>query len=348
MMPMNHHPVGVTWNYAIQANLFGGMRDAAEKLAAKIAAYRNKWKPDNLAPQVEVPMPETLLDRETKTRDELFQAAWESLSIQESVWKALAATANHGGDDVLRTCSCLGRYYADRGRAVLTLCVRGFDWDADIIVRTMYECAAKVFRIALAPAADREALVDEFWEWLPESSDRKIARKAALAEAVFPDGHPSRDVFALMKDARMQRTSRNLNKAQRRQLEGKWSFAEIVAELATNSVGNDINALLHIYGMASHLAHADHVAMDLMFDRSIRPAEELLTLRIGHAARIASDISSLGYFCCRLSARLAGNELEMTSGAAEANERVFRIAQKHEAAFNKSQVLFYDRMLGRS
>lgn len=40
MVLMNHRPAGVTWNYVTRSNLLGGMREAAEKVAAKIASYR--------------------------------------------------------------------------------------------------------------------------------------------------------------------------------------------------------------------------------------------------------------------------------------------------------------------
>jgi integrase len=42
MVLMNHKPAGVTWNYVTRANLTGPMRDAAEKVAEKIASYRGR------------------------------------------------------------------------------------------------------------------------------------------------------------------------------------------------------------------------------------------------------------------------------------------------------------------
>lgn len=292
-------------------------------------------------------MTQTLAEIENAARDELFEAAWLCLSAQETFWKTVRAAPTYANDDVHTVC-CLGRYYTDRGRGILTLGVRGFDWDADILVRTLYECAAKIFLITLADEKQRAELVDEFWQILPEFSDRKRARKAALAEAVFPPDDPSRDVFALMRDQRMVRSSRNLTKAERRQLEGKWSFSEIVDHLAKTAMGDDIRALLHMYGMNSHLAHVDHVAMDLMFDRAIRPPDELLTLRLGHASRIASDVSSLGYYCAHLTSRIAELDLVTTNEIAAANERVVEIVRRHGAKFHESQVAFYDRMFNRT
>ncbi len=42
MILMNHRPAGVTWNYVTRANLLGPMRDAIEKVAAKMASYRGR------------------------------------------------------------------------------------------------------------------------------------------------------------------------------------------------------------------------------------------------------------------------------------------------------------------
>lgn len=42
MVLMNHRPAGVTWNYVTRSNLVGPMREAAEKIAAKVASYRQK------------------------------------------------------------------------------------------------------------------------------------------------------------------------------------------------------------------------------------------------------------------------------------------------------------------
>jgi integrase len=42
MVLMNHRPAGVTWGYVTRANLLGPMREAAEKVAAKIASYRGR------------------------------------------------------------------------------------------------------------------------------------------------------------------------------------------------------------------------------------------------------------------------------------------------------------------
>lgn len=284
---------------------------------------------------------------ESTARNEIFEAAWASISAQEAFWRAFLNSENYPSDEGLQTLGALGRYFTDRGRALLTLGVRGFDWDADIVLRVMYECAAKIFLLSSVDDEERALLVTEFWHLVPASSDRKTARKAALAQVVFPDDHPSRDVFALIQDSRMARASQILSKPERRRIESRWSFSAIVDRLAESLIGEEIRSLLHMYGMQSHLVHVDHAAIDLMYDRALRPTEELAVLQLSHAARIASDASSLGYFAAYLAAPLAGLSNEDTSATAECNTRMLALASAHGNSFDESQRQFYDRMLRR-
>lgn len=296
-------------------------------------------------------MENDLAATEGQARARILEAAWESLSAKETFWRAVQATPNFERDEGVRTLACLGRYFTDRGRGVLNLGISGFDWEAEILLRTIYECAAKLLLLALVDEGERTTLLEEFWEVAPEASDRKTARKAAEAESVFPEDHASRDVFRLLRDDRMVRKALNLNKAERRRIEGKWSFAEIIDRLARIQFGgkemSEIRSFLHIYGMASHLTHVDHAAMDLMFDRATRPLDEVVVLRIGHISRIASDMSTLGTFCAHVTAPLAGLEGGALAEIDRANDTLFEISSGYSAQFSESQRGFYDRMFGR-
>ena len=53
-------------------------------------------------------------------------------------------------NEVARTLCMLLQYFLDRGRAVLGLLANRLDWDAEIILRTYFECASKILFMALS------------------------------------------------------------------------------------------------------------------------------------------------------------------------------------------------------
>lgn len=285
----------------------------------------------------------------------LLQEAHESLVIQRHILKQARTNVKNGQepDEVRHTLCMLFHYMCDRGGAVLALVSNRLDWDAEIILRTYYECAAKIMFVTLTSPEKQKDEVWEYWIPLGEAADRKAARKAGFAEQVFPDGDKdNRDVFRLLQDPRMVRNAHKLTKAERRRLEHKWSFSELIEVLSQMKRGNrqltGVRSLLHMYGMASHLAHADCKAMDLMTDRALRAPDELLLLQESHAARIISDSVSLGTFCAILIGEQCGavkggftklrQQMNVTVDAARAIREDFYVTQRS----------FYDEMLSGS
>ena len=282
----------------------------------------------------------------------LIREAQNSLVLQRRVVLQLLADADRETDldEVGRTLHMLFHYLCDRGHAVLALVTNGLDWDAEIILRTYYECAAKVLFITLSPSSEQAAIVWEFWTPLGEAVDRKTARKAGYAEEVFSEtDQDNRDVFRLLRHPRMIRDTLKLTKADRRRLEHKWSFSELIETLSRFEVDNqqltEIRSLLHIYGMASHLVHADCNAMDLMSDRALRSSEQLQQLQDGHVARIITDMVSLGAFCADLIGKHLDVPNETLSGLRQQMKVVVATAETITESFYASQRSFYDDML---
>jgi hypothetical protein len=61
------------------------------------------------------------------------------------------------------TLNILSSYQFDRSQAAYCLFVNGFVWDAEIIIRAVYETMAKVVYIGSSNGAQRSKLLDEFW-----------------------------------------------------------------------------------------------------------------------------------------------------------------------------------------
>ena len=281
----------------------------------------------------------------------LLREVRQTLEMQRETVSHFVTKANceNQPDRVHETLSMLLRYYLDRGAAVLSLLEIRLDWDAEIVLRTCYECAVKILFIALNPRSDRESLVWEFWVPLGEAGDRKAARKASFAEkGISHTDEGARDALRLLRDPRMIRARLGLSKKTRRHLEQKWSFSELVEALTELHLGDqklvEARTLLHNYGMASHLAHADSKALDLMMDRTLRSSDELRALQDGHAARIASDLIGIGNFCIHAVFLAENTRDSPLRDLRRKAETILAIKTEIDRIFYDSQRSFYDNM----
>ena len=255
-----------------------------------------------------------------------------------------------GANDVKRTLCMLYQYFLDRSGSVITLLANRLDWDAEIVLRTCYECAFKVLRIALASSREQVKLVQEFWGPVGESANRRAARKAVFAEAVFPETcQAPRDVFQLLQDPKVFPTGPGLTREDRRRLERKWSFFEIVEALAECRLKgrkiHNIRSFLHVYGMASHLVHSDCKALDLVTDRTLREPDELTLLEDAHVARIATDVVSIGAVCTYAVSECSAGPKATHDDLQREVDVVLSIGKEISSPFYASQRAFYDSML---
>ena len=250
------------------------------------------------------------LDKDARIT-KLIAACNDAQVAQRNVLLALTQSGDRNEDweDFRPTLRLLLGYILERGFAALRLMTMRHDFDAEILLRTFHEGAAKLMLIALTPEASRLEVLGEYWSGLGQVSDRKTAHRARLAESVMPEGRSgSRDILKVLQARRFQRSQQALNRNERRRLEQKWSLPEVLNALdrLLKTQRPEAAALLHIYGMASHLAHADSRALELRLDRSFRPAEERADLEDAHVARMLSDIAMVGAFCTLLTAEAAG------------------------------------------
>jgi hypothetical protein len=274
----------------------------------------------------------------TSMRSEVLMISYENNQIDK--YYQLKLTLNH-----------LAHYLFERGRGVIVLVHNGLDWDAEIVLRSYYECAVKIIYICMTKGDDQARAVTEFWEDLSEISDKKTAHRAEYAKNVFPDEDlADRDIFELLqKHAEEREGTAEKSKSERRRLEQKWSFTELVSAISNLGEGEkkipEAKALLHIYGMASHLCHADSMAMDLMTDRTIREPDELKLLQDSHVSRMMSDILSLGAICGVLIAENVGASRENIDKIINDKENILAKGRVISNMFKDSQRDFYNESL---
>ena len=253
-------------------------------------------------------------------------------------------------EDFRPTLRLLLGYILERGFAALRLMTMRHDFDAEILLRTFHEGAAKLMLIALTPEADRAEVLDEYWAGLGQVADRKTAHRAGMAESVMPDEpSDSRDSLRALQSRRSQRGEQTLDRNERRRLEQKWSLPEVLKTLdrLLKTERPEAVALLHIYGMASHLAHADSRALELTLDRNFRPPEERADLEDSHVARMLSDIAMVGAFCTILTAEAAGKARDELTPLMAKAQAVASSSAVIRQEFEATQRHFNNSILGK-
>ncbi|MDQ0455238.1 DUF5677 domain-containing protein [Rhizobium paknamense] len=248
--------------------------------------------------------------------------------------------------DVTQTLKRLFVYLSDRNQAVSFLVSWGYSWDAEIIMRSLYETSAKILFICLADDKEKPELLKEFWDKLGSIGNKRRARKAEFCAEILETDTVPTAIFQALNDERVFDFGSTGNKAERKRLEQKWSFSEIIASLDGRVVDSKplvgIKSMLHLYGMCSHLAHADSTALDLMTDRALRSKDELLHLEAGHISRILSDQVSLTWLCAEALRHHFKGEFDDKNRFYEAFQSTEKLAEPIQAAFNDSQRAFYE------
>lgn len=245
------------------------------------------------------------------------------------------------------TVRVLAHYQSERTAAAYILIINGMVWDAEIITRSVYETSAKIMLIGAHNDEARDDLVSEYWEILQAIYDRKAATKAEQVERVGRQLVKNDDdtrIFRHLRNPEFFNIAAKGNKRFRDEVERRWSFSEIVKELTRKSDKHiqifGLESLNHMYGMASHLAHASPKAIDLMDDRATR-GDDLLDLEAGHISRILSDLVLLGAFSVRFSQRVVDGTQSL---ADQLNDLVFRMTESIKGiqnAFARSQDEYY-------
>ena len=184
-------------------------------------------------------------------------------------------------------------------------------WDAEILVRSVLEGSIKFFYLCEPGEAERLQRVKEYSEDLFEIHRLKRHLRAEKLLSLVPNPEdvqwrPIRDL--LISEAELAELRAKHPKASRRILEDKWSFTPMLEALA-NSSRNGATTLLgftFMYGMSSHQAHMDGVAINMVLDRARRSTERRKAIEIAHGARLLSDLLHMMYLRMRAAVELKG------------------------------------------
>lgn len=179
--------------------------------------------------------------------------------------------------------------------SVLILILNQKEWDADLVTRSVLEGSIKLIYMLLGDAEEKLQKADEYWNILPlfssiRHSERLHGLLGALNNPDDPQWLPYKDL--LMSEKQVSEIHAKYTSKDRKKLEEAWSFAGISRWFASSNEPS-LSCLAHLahgYGMSSHLLHKDADGVGVVWERYGRAPEAQSAIKLGHSARVVSDI----------------------------------------------------------
>jgi len=170
----------------------------------------------------------------------------------------------------------------------------GHNWDAEIVYRSALECLVKLIFISSVDGEEREKRLKEYWEDLREISMLKQSEQAKKNLTIYKGNESVRLTFApiVLSEAEEMALRAKWPRAERKKLEQKWSFSEIILSIANDYRGSqaiEFLGLAHNYRYASHVSHADETGVLIIAEREHRPLEEKEIADFAHYIKHLSD-----------------------------------------------------------
>jgi hypothetical protein len=231
---------------------------------------------------------------------------------------------------------------ARSSESAMLLTAYGQLWDAEILVRSVFEGSLKLAYIL----QDKVNFERRYGEYSRALFDIALLKDHAKAEELLkslPDGdHPSwrpiRD--RLLSDEERRDISDCYPQKLRRSLDTKWGFTGILSELASSDdpLFRGFAGMANGYSMASHILHADHVGTSIAMEGDQRSAERRNSKLLAHGARLMSDVMSCLQLRLWVGYRFAG---EPYGPLAEANTAMETLRTRFGSVYEDWMVIEY-------
>ncbi len=184
------------------------------------------------------------------------------------------------------------------GESILMLTSLGAIWEADILLRTLFEGTIKYIFMMQDCLEKKSDLIEEYYCIVPEMQKISDHEKAAEAINIFKsigiDKHPFQ--LSLLNDEELEELKEKHSKNRIRELSQKWSYKNILKKLVEKD--NKYNVLattLYTYSFSSHLIHYDGKCLKERAGALINNAvKNDKSLDLAHLLRIISNVVSLG------------------------------------------------------
>lgn len=170
-------------------------------------------------------------------------------------------------------------------------------WDAEIVLRSVFEGTMKFAYLLESPATFEERC-HEYSEVLPMISKLRWHMKSAEAlSAVGDQGELARQPFRdmLMPEAEIETIRKQYPREVRQRVEARWGFTELVTALSRpgGALGSVGRTALHSYMVSSHLIHMTDEGVGMPYERDVRLQARRDAITLGHASRLMSDCLNL-------------------------------------------------------
>lgn len=189
----------------------------------------------------------------------------------------------------------LVNFIISRLSTVITLAVQDNNWDAEIIYRSALEAIIKfTFIVSASDEIERKQRIKEYWEDLCEINSIKQSEQAKKCLSLYGNDKALRLIFSpmVLPDEEEARLRLKWPRLERKKLEQKWSFSEIIVSLSRSFVdksGESFIGLGHNYRYASHVTHADETGVLIIEERVQRPDGEREIADFAHYIKLLSD-----------------------------------------------------------
>lgn len=255
------------------------------------------------------------------------QRTWaqKSLDLTRELLPLMTPVAKHRlwtreENDIISALLCAS---ARSSESTLLLCAYGQLWDAEVVVRSVFEGTLKFAFLLKDPECFPQRL-REYSDDLFQISLLKDHHKAKDLLSSLPDPEartwkPIRD--RVLNEEQLTEIQARYSRATRRELDRQWGFTGIIGSLSQSDAEYFRGAvgLAFGYSIGSHVHHADCVGTALPMERDFRDPERRDSLHLAHLARLISDVFTCLYLRLLVGYRSIGHD---TAPLTEANERI--------------------------
>lgn len=185
----------------------------------------------------------------------------------------------------------------DRLSAVWFLAMNELLWDADIIDRSALETLIKLTFIVNAPTEiEQKDRLNEFWNDLWEVNSLKHSEHSKKHLLHFKDTQSQLTHLSMVLPEKLEeQLKQKWNRKDRKMLEQKWSFSEMLFSLIKNYRGESFDMLIglaHEYRMGSHISHGDETGVGIISERKSRNESERKIVERAHFMKLMSNCLS--------------------------------------------------------